>query len=316
LTQPYAVEAENLTRKFGDFTAVDHISFRVRTGEIFGFLGPNGSGKTTTIRILCGLLTPTAGQARVLGFDVARKPEEVKSRIGYMSQRFSLYNDLSVRENLEFYAGIYRLSHEECRRRIAEFLDMVGLRERSRERVENLSGGWKQRLALGCAILHRPQMLFLDEPTGGVDPASRREFWDLVYSMAREGTTVFVTTHYMDEAEHCHTIGLMYQGRLIACDSPDNLKAHAMQGQVFELAAEPLTAALDLLPGVMGVHEVAIYGTLLHVIADAGAGPAIPRALEAGGIHVGSLEPISPSLEDVFISLVQQPVDLNSPPAG
>ena len=313
---PNAVEAEGLTRQFGTFTAVDCISFRVRVGEIFGFLGPNGSGKTTTIRMLCGLLAPTAGQARILGFDVARDPEAVKARIGYMSQRFSLYSDLSVRENLEFYAGIYRLPRAVTRVRIDEFLQMVNLAEQAGRRVENLSGGWKQRLALGCAILHRPQMLFLDEPTGGVDPSSRREFWDLIYGLARAGTTVFVTTHYMDEAEHCQTIGLMHQGRLIACDPPASLKATAMRGQVWELACAPLLAALDLLPHLPGVLEVAIYGTLLHVIAPLDAGPTIRAALTEKGIEVHTLEPIPPSLEDVFISLAQTPADLRSPAGG
>jgi len=310
----YAVEAEGLTKCFDDFVAVDHISFQVRQGEIFGFLGPNGSGKTTTIRMLCGLLAPTAGRARVLGFDVARQPEEVKSRIGYMSQRFSLYSDLTVRENLEFYAGIYRLSPRESRQRIADFLQLVGLRGRERERVDSLSGGWKQRLALGCAILHRPQMLFLDEPTGGVDPASRREFWDLIYAMSAAGTTVFVTTHYMDEAEHCHTIGLMYQGRLVACDSPEGLKAQAMRGQVWELACEPLVEALDLLPRLPGIQEAATYGPLLHVIAGKEDGPAIRAGLEQHGIRVLGLQAVPPSLEDVFITLVRQPVRLGPPP--
>ncbi len=312
----YAIEAQDLTKQFGGFTAVDHISFRVRTGEIFGFLGPNGSGKTTTIRMLCGLLVPTAGRASVLGYDVATQPEQVKSHIGYMSQRFSLYNDLTVRENLEFYAGIYHLSRHTAEKRIDEFLDLVDLPEQQHQRVENLSGGWKQRLALGCAILHRPQILFLDEPTGGVDPASRREFWDLIYDMAAQGITIFVTTHYMDEAEHCHTIGLMYQGRLIACDSPAGLKSTAMHGEVIELAAEPLAEALELLPKLPGVQEVAVYGALLHVIANSGAKQAIQSGLEEKGIRVTTPEVIPPSLEDVFISLVQQPVDLHSPPDG
>jgi len=316
LPSTYAVQAEDLTRHFGDFVAVDHISFQVQEGEIFGFLGPNGSGKTTTIRMLCGLLTPTAGQTLVLGYDVARNPEAVKARIGYMSQRFSLYSDLTVRENLEFYAGIYRLPRALAHERIDDFLSLVDLAAQAGRRVENLSGGWKQRLALGCAILHRPQMLFLDEPTGGVDPASRREFWDLIYGMAREGTTVFVTTHYMDEAEHCQTIGLMHQGRLIACASPDELKSTAMRGQVWELACEPLLPALDLLPHLREVHEVAIYGTLLHVIAAQEASPTIRAALEEKGIVIHSLELIPPSLEDVFISLAQSPVDLHSPPAA
>lgn len=313
---PYAVEAEQLTKTFGDFVAVDHISFRVSEGEIFGFLGPNGSGKTTTIRMLCGLLLPTSGRATVLGYDVARRPEEVKARIGYMSQRFSLYGDLTVRENLEFYAGIYGLPRRQAQRRIRDFLQLVGLAGREGTRVEYLSGGLKQRLALGCAILHEPRMLFLDEPTAGVDPASRREFWDLIYEMAGRGTTIFVTTHYMDEAEHCHTVGLMYQGKLIACDSPAGLKAQAMRGQVWEVDCEPLVAALDLLPIVPGVQEVAIYGSLLHVIAEDGAGPAIRTALEEHGVRVNRMEPIPPTLEDVFISLVRQPVDLHAPPDG
>ncbi len=309
---PYAVEVEQLTKTFGDFVAVDHISFRVSEGEIFGFLGPNGSGKTTTIRMLCGLLLPTSGRATVLGYDVARRPEEVKARIGYMSQRFSLYGDLTVRENLEFYAGIYRLPRRQAQRRIRDFLQLVGLAGREDARVEHLSGGLRQRLALGCAILHEPRMLFLDEPTAGVDPASRREFWDLIYEMAGRGITVFVTTHYMDEAEHCHTVGLMYQGKLVACDSPAGLKAQAMRGQVWELDCEPLVSALDLLPAVSKVQEVAIYGSLLHVIAEDGAGPAIRAALEEHGVRVSRLEAISPTLEDVFISLVRQPVELRA----
>ncbi len=312
----YAIEAEQLTRTFGDFVAVDHISFRVSEGEIFGFLGPNGSGKTTTIRMLCGLLLPTSGRATVLGYDVARQPEEVKARIGYMSQRFSLYSDLTVRENLEFYAGIYRLPRRQVQRRIRDFLQLVGLAGREETRVEHLSGGLRQRLALGCAILHEPRMLFLDEPTGGVDPASRREFWDLIYEMAGRGTTVFVTTHYMDEAEHCHTVGLMYQGKLVACDSPAGLKARSMRGQVWEVDCEPLVAALDLLPTVPEVQEVAIYGSLLHVITESEAGPAIRTVLEKHGIRVARLEPIPPTLEDVFISLVRQPVDLRAPSDG
>jgi ABC-2 type transport system ATP-binding protein len=310
----FAVNATNLTKHFGDFTAVDGVSFKVHEGEIFGFLGPNGSGKTTTIRMLCGLLMPSEGSAQVLGFDIVSQPEEIKARIGYMSQRFSLYRDLTVRENLEFYAGIYRIPPRHRRQRIIEFIEMVGLTGREKVLVENLSGGWKQRLALGCAILHRPRMLFLDEPTGGVDPASRREFWELIYELAEEGTTVFVTTHYMDEAEHCHTIGLMYEGRLIACDGPAKLKAHAMKGEVFELACSPLTEALNLLPGLDQVHEAAVYGSLLHIIAEAGSEGVLRACLERAGIQVQRLVSIPPSLEDVFISLVQQPVHLSAPP--
>ncbi|MBN1483568.1 MAG: ABC transporter ATP-binding protein [Chloroflexia bacterium] len=304
----YAVEARQLSKRFGDFTAVERISFRVAKGEIFGFLGPNGSGKTTTIRMLCGLLLPSAGRAHVLGYDVAQEPDQVKTRIGYMSQRFALYSDLTVRENLDFYAGIYQIVSAERRQRIADFLELVGLRKHENVLVQKLSGGWKQRLALGCAVLHRPRMLFLDEPTGGVDPASRREFWDLIYSLAEEGTTIFVTTHYMDEAEHCHSIGLMYQGRLIACDSPAGLKEQAMQGQVLELSGEPLLSALEMLPRLPQVYEVAIYGTVLHLVVEQGAVPAIRRALGEDGFRIDRLETIPPSLEDVFISLVRQPL--------
>jgi ABC-2 type transport system ATP-binding protein len=204
-----AIAVRELTRTFGSFTAVDHVSFEVAPGEIFGYLGPNGSGKSTTIRMLCGLLEPTSGGAEVLGYDIVRQSEQIKARIGYMSQRFSLYNDLTVQENMEFYAGIYQISSEERRRRIPELVAMANLTGREHEQVANLSGGWKQRLALGSAIIHRPRMLFLDEPTGGVDPVSRRDFWDLIYRMADEGVTIFVTTHYMDEAERCQRIGFM-----------------------------------------------------------------------------------------------------------
>lgn len=307
---------KDIRKHFGGVTALNGVSLEVEPGVVTGLIGPNGSGKTTTMRMLCGLLVPTEGWARVLGFDVAEEPEEVKARIGYMSQRFSLYRDLTVRENLEFYAGIYQIPRRERHRRIDDFIAMVGLEGRARDPVANLSGGWKQRLALGCAILHRPRMLFLDEPTGGVDPASRREFWDLIYDLSEEGTTVFVTTHYMDEAEHCHRVGLMYQGRLIASDRPDALKAHAMRGVVFELDCAPMMGALDLLPQLPQVQEAAVYGTLLHVIAQEGAGSSIRTALERLGIQVRRLETIPPSLEDVFISLVQARVDLSAPPDG
>ncbi|NTU84233.1 MAG: ABC transporter ATP-binding protein, partial [Chloroflexales bacterium] len=215
----YAVEAEGLTRRFGGFVAVDNLSLQVEPGEVFGFLGPNGSGKTTTIRMLCGLLAPSAGTGRVLGFDIGRESEAIKARIGYMSQKFSLYPDLRVRENLGFYADVYGVPRRERAARMAELVAMAGLSGREAELTANLSGGWKQRLALACAIVHRPQMLFLDEPTGGVDPEARRAFWDLIYQLAQRGVTVFVTTHYMDEAEHCHRIGLMYGGRLVALDT-------------------------------------------------------------------------------------------------
>jgi ABC-2 type transport system ATP-binding protein len=304
----YAVEVFELTRKFGDFVAVNKVTFKVEEGEIYGFLGPNGSGKTTTIRMLCGLLLPTSGSATVLGYDIRKQPEEIKKHIGYMSQKFSLYEDLTVQENMEFYAGIYQVPFRVRRRRIAELVEMANLTGRERELVANLSGAWKQRLALGCAIVHEPPMLFLDEPTGGVDPASRRAFWELIYTLAGRGVTVFVTTHYMDEAEHCNTIAMMHYGHLIAMGSPDELKATRMQGTLLELDCDPVMRALDVLPGQPSIREVAIYGVLLHVVTDDSAEQAIPRLtalLQSQNIAVRHLEPILPSLEDVFVSMVE-----------
>jgi ABC-2 type transport system ATP-binding protein len=228
MRRDFSVVTRNLTKRFGDFTAVDNVNLEIPPGEIFGFLGPNGAGKSTTIRILCGLLSPTSGSATVNGFDVAREPERVKSSIGYMSQRFSLYDDLTVEENIDFFAGIYGVPREILRERKAYALRMAGI-EQQRDRMTHLlAGGWKQRLALGCAILHQPPIVFLDEPTSGVDPVARRRFWDLIYEMAAAGTTVFVSTHYMDEAEYCHRIALMYRGRVIALGTPAELRqAHA-----------------------------------------------------------------------------------------
>jgi ABC-2 type transport system ATP-binding protein len=301
-----AVEAVELTRRFDEFLAVDRVSFQVQEGEVFGFLGPNGSGKTTTIRMLCGILEPTSGLARVAGFDVAKEPERVKERIGYMSQRFSLYPDLSVWENLDFYASIYRVPAREKQQRLVDLVAMANLTGRESELAKNLSGGWRQRLALGCAIAHRPRILFLDEPTGGVDPVSRRHFWEMIYSLAGEGVTVFVTTHYMDEAEHCNTLGMMHQGRLIALGTPDELKDRYLAGEIVEIdcpAPAEAQAILELLPEV---RDVAVYGLLLHAVvanaaSDAGA---MVAALQRAGIPVNHTERIQPSLEDVFVSLV------------
>ncbi len=302
----YAVEAINLTKKFGDFTAVDGISLQVERGEIFAFLGPNGCGKTTTIRMLCGIITPTSGTGRVAGYDIVSEADRVKENIGYMSQKFSLYEDLTVRENLEFYAGVYQVPNGERAARIAELITMAGLEGREGELTANLSGGWKQRLALGCSIVHRPPILFLDEPTAGVDPVSRRRFWDMIYDLSEQGVTVFVTTHYMDEAEHAHRVSLMLAGRLIACASPEALKAASIPGALLEVECEPLVPALDLLPEVAGVDEVAVYGSLLHVVVEPSPErPALLRKeLEARGIVVRRIEEVQPSLEDVFISAV------------
>lgn len=305
-TAAYAVETQHLTRRFGDFTAVDAVTFQVAPGEVFGFLGPNGSGKTTTIRMLCGLIAPTSGSGRVLGFDIGRESEAIKSRIGYMSQKFSLYSDLTVAENLRFYADVYGLPAAERAERMAELLEMAGLRGRERELTSALSGGWKQRLALACAIVHRPRVLFLDEPTGGVDPEARRAFWDLIYELAQQGVTVFVTTHYMDEAEHCNRIGMMYGGRLIALDTPAGLKHSAVTGDVLEIEGLPQDQARDLATAQPGVAEVAPHGARLHAIVDDAtlrAGP-IEMALRAGGVTDVRVEKIDPSLEDVFVALV------------
>ena len=231
----WAVEVENLVKRFGDFTAVDDVSFRVRRGEIFGFLGPNGAGKSTAIRVLCGLLRPTSGLARVGGIDVSRDPETVRQNIGYMSQKFSLYDDLTVEENLDFFGGVYGVPESRKREREDFVLRMAGLEDRRTTMTKLLAGGWKQRLALGCAILHEPPILFLDEPTSGVDPIARREFWDLIYQLSETGHTVFVTTHYMDEAEYCHRLALMYKGKIVALDTPAALKQAAGKASMEEV---------------------------------------------------------------------------------
>lgn len=300
------MEAIGLTKRFGEFTAVDGISFQVEKGEIFAFLGPNGCGKSTTIRMLCGIITPTLGTGRVAGFDILTQADRVKERIGYMSQRFSLYEDLSVRENLEFYAGVYQVSQERRADRIAELISMAGLEGRETELAGKLSGGWKQRLALGCSIVHSPPILFLDEPTAGVDPVSRRLFWEMIYGLSDSGVTVFVTTHYMDEAEHAHRVSLMLAGKLIACDSPERLKSAAQPGSLLEVECEPVVSALELLPGVAGVKEVAVYGSLLHVVVDPAEDRAtkLREALEGHGVEVQRIEAIRPSLEDVFIGAI------------
>ncbi|MGE5617704.1 MAG: ATP-binding cassette domain-containing protein [Sphingomonadaceae bacterium] len=302
----YVVEAINLTKRFGDFTAVDGVSFQVKRGEIFAFLGPNGCGKTTTIRMLCGILTPTSGTGSVAGFDIRTESDRVKEHIGYMSQRFSLYEDLTARENLEFYAGVYQVPRSRRRERMEQLIWMAGLDGREGALVANLSGGWKQRLALACSIVHDPPILFLDEPTAGVDPVSRRRFWDMIYDLSDKGVSVFVTTHYMDEAEHAHRVSLMMAGRLIACESPEALKATALPGSLLEVECEPLVPALDYLPRVDGVLEVAMYGSLLHVVVEPAEGLAarLKEALEGRGIAVRRLEAVRPSLEDVFIGAV------------
>mgnify|MGYP000889829962 CR=1 FL=1 len=302
-----AVVVRELSKRFGAFTAVDRVGFEVARGEVFGFLGPNGAGKSTTIRMLCGILAPSGGSGTVAGFDVLREPERIKAAIGYMSQRFSLYEDLTVEENIDFFSGIYRIPRAKKAERKEWAIRMAGLSEHRRSRTGELSGGWKQRLALGCAVLHEPPVLFLDEPTSGVDPISRRQFWDLIYEMAAAGTTVFVTTHYMDEAEYCGRLGLIYRGKLIALGAPAELKTRLMREEVVEVLCERPQDAMDAVAAVEGVREVALYGAGLHaVVASAArAVPAVRARLSGLGFEPRRVERITPSLEDVFVSLIE-----------
>jgi len=300
-----SVVVNGLTKRFGDFVAVDNVSFDAHRGEIFGFLGPNGSGKSTTIRILCGLLSPSSGSARVAGIDVAKDPEAVRQHIGYMSQKFSLYNDLRVGENLRFFAGMYSVPAREIPERIAWALKMAGLQGRENKPTGSLAVGWKQRLALGCAVLHRPPIVFLDEPTSGVDPVSRRQFWDLIHAMVHEGVTVFVTTHYMDEAEYCNRLVLLDRGRIVAMGTPTELTSRHMKGQLLLIECEPLGPALELLQSAPGVFDAAVFGNAIHaVVANPGAAiPGIRGFLSEKRIRVDRIDPIAPSLEDVFVAL-------------
>jgi ABC-2 type transport system ATP-binding protein len=301
-----AVRVEDLVRRFGQFVAVDRISFEVARGEIFGFLGPNGSGKSTTIRMLTGLLAPSGGRGWVGGLDIARERNAIKQIIGYMSQRFSLYEDLTVRQNLDFFAGVYRVPEAKATARKSWALEMAGLAGREDTLTRALAAGWRQRLALACSILHEPSILFLDEPTSGVDPVSRREFWDLIQTMAQHGVTVFVTTHYMDEAEYCDRLALLDRGRIVALGTPDELRERYMPADVLEVTTDRPVEALELLPREPPIAEVALFGSLLHVVvADAAADTAQVRArLEAAGLRVDRIERIRPSLEDVFVSLI------------
>ncbi len=299
------VIARDLVKRFGSFVAVDRISLEAQRGEVVGFLGPNGAGKSTTIRMLCGLLRPTSGQAVVAGYDVAQDPERVRQRIGYMSQKFSLYNDLRVIENIRFFASLYDVPAPVLKEREAWVLDMAGLSGRESTLTGTLPSGWKQRLALGCAVLHRPPILFLDEPTSGVDPISRRQFWELIHQMAAEGVTVLVTTHYMDEAEYCNRLVLIFQGRIVASGTPTDLKQRAMTGALLLVECEPLGTALDVLEQTHDVRDAAVFGNALHVVVP-DATTAIPRLrteLSQRGVTVTRMEPIRPSLEDVFVSL-------------
>ena len=302
-----AVEVHDLTKKFGDFTAVDRVTFTVVPGEIFGFLGPNGAGKTTTIRMLTGLLEPTSGDACVADLDIVTATEAIKQRIGYMSQLFSLYGDLTVDENIAFFAGLYGVTGARRAARRAWVLRMAGLEEHSRQLTAELSLGWKQRLALGCAVLHEPRILFLDEPTSGVDPISRRNFWELIYSLADSGTTVLVSTHYMEEAEYCHRLALMNRGRLIALDSPQSLRC-LMTEPLLEVTTRDGPAVAQALQGAPGVLEAAMFGRAVHVVVENArdAAARLPALLAARGLSAERIAPIAPSLEDVFVALVRR----------
>ncbi len=303
-----AIVAKGLTRRFGSFTAVDHASFEVRPGEVVGYLGPNGSGKTTTIRMLCGLLTPSEGSARVLGFDVATQAEQIKGRIGYMSQKFALYDDLTVRENIEFYSGVYSVPEAIARVRFDEIIRMAGLEGRTDILTASLSGGWRQRLALGCALVHQPKLLFLDEPTSGVDPVARREFWDLIYELAENGATIFVTTHYMDEAEHCNRVGFMRAGKLLAFDTPRGFKQKYLGGAAWSLRVSPLLEAVDMLSGLPGIGQARLQGDRAQVILNSSdwTPETLSNRLRAGGLTVEGIDAVEPTLEDVFTLLARQ----------
>jgi len=300
-----SVVIEDLVKRFGDFVAVDRINLAVRKGEVFGFLGPNGAGKSTTIRMLCGLLKPTSGYAEVAGFDVSKKPEAVRQNIGYMSQKFSLYNDLTVIENLRLFAGLYSVSAKVLKERIEWALTMADLKGQENLITGTLPGGWKQRLALGCAVLHKPPVIFLDEPTSGVDPITRRQFWDLIQAMAEEGVTVFVTTHYMEEAEYCNRLALIFRGKIVALGTPSELKRDSMKGELLLVECEPLGAAVEALQTAPGVMDAAVFGNALHLVVENAqqAAPLLKKYLAERGVAVSRMEEIRPSLEDVFVSL-------------
>ncbi len=314
MSEAFSIVVDELVKRFRRFTAVNRISFSVARGEIFGLLGPNGSGKSTTIRMLCGLLTPTAGRVSVVGFDVARDPEEVRQHIGYMSQKFSLYNDLRVVENLEFFAGLYGVKGAQLTERIAWALEMAGLNGGEELITGDLAGGWKQRLALGCAVMHRPRVLLLDEPTAGVDPLSRRLFWELIHQMSADGVTVLVTTHYMDEAEYCNRLALIEAGRLVATGSPSELKRGAIRGDLLLVECAPLGRGLEIIKRQPGVLDAAVFGAALHVVVGAAdrARAELPAALASAGVATSRIEPIAPSLEDAFVALAGKRHDLGA----
>jgi ABC-2 type transport system ATP-binding protein len=307
-TNGAAIDVRGLTRKFGDFVAVNDLSFSVKQGEVFGFLGANGAGKSTTIRMLCGLLRPTSGNAQVGGIDVGSDPEGVKRRIGYMSQRFSLYEPLTVDQNIQFFGGIYGLSGERFAARRQFVLEMAGLQGREKTLTRDLPGGWRQRLALGCAILHEPSIVFLDEPTGGVDPLSRRRFWDLIGDLSSKGVTVLVTTHYLDEAEHCHRIAIIHAGKLAAMGTANELKQVFSSRPIVEIQASRPVQAMAVLDGLTMVEKTSLFGTAVHAVMREGQGGStvLASALASAGVDVRTIAPVQPSLEDVFLDVVER----------
>lgn len=311
MNAPVSISVDHLSRHFGTFKAVDDVSFTVKKGEIFGFLGPNGSGKSTTIRMLCGLLNPSGGNGTVAGLDIRNQAERIKTRIGYMSQRFSLYQDLTVQQNMEFWSTLYKVPSEVRQTRIRHFLDLVQLTGYENRMVAGLPGGIRQRLGLAASMVHEPDVIFLDEPTGGVDPVSRRNFWSIIDQVSAAGTTVFVTTHFLDEAEYCHTIGLIYNARLIALGSPQELKTREMKSVSLELLTDQPLEAMTVINSLPVVSETSVFGLHLHIMLKEGERFTdrirgdITTTLTGSGIVVKSLEVIVPSLEDVFIHLIE-----------
>ena len=295
------IVVENLTRRFGDFVAVDHINFEVQAGEVVGYLGPNGSGKTTTIRMLLGLLKPSDGKATVLGYDVFKQSEEIRARVGYMSQKFAIYDDLTTLENLTFYGGVYGINDKA---RIQRTLELVGLKGHENTLTKDMSTGWRQRLSLGIALVHEPKLLFLDEPTSGVDPTARRAFWDLIYELAEGGVTILVTTHYMDEAEYCERVGVMRDGKLLAMDTPTNLKKSIITGDVWEVFVHPLERGVEILSAMAGVERVGLSGDHLRVISSQVKKDAMQSLLSKEGLSVEKIEKGEPTLEDAYVRLV------------
>ena len=303
----YAIEIENLTKIFDKFTAVNNVGFKVKKGDVFGFLGPNGSGKTTVIRMIMGLISPTSGTGKVLGYDITTDNEKIRSHIGYMSQKFSLYDDLTVDENLDFYAGVYCVPKGKIDKKKKEILEMSDLVGKENMITSNLSGGWKQRLALGCSIIHEPEILLLDEPTGGVDPIARRQFWDVIYDLSKKGVTVLVTTHYMDEAEHCNSIGFLYYGNILSLDTPNAMKEKIIDGDIVEIKVNNTLKSIELLKEKCNVRDASVYGAGIHVMTKPGVNLIeLKEYLIQNHINIISIKKVRPTLEDVFIFLVEK----------